>query len=102
MATVTYAHVELNEAGKPIISGTRMKVVMIAQDWLAGLDAEQIREQYPFLTLGQIHSALAYYYDHREELDRFIAEGDRLFEELRAAQKDSPLLQKLRDRGLIP
>ena len=28
--------------------------------------------QHPYLTLGQIYSALAYYWDHREELDQDI------------------------------
>jgi hypothetical protein len=35
-------------------------------------------------------------------MDRSIAEADRLVAELRAAQGDSPLRQKLRAQGLIP
>src|SRR5262249_23089218 len=65
MATVSYAHIEHNADGMPVIAGTRIKVVMIAVDRNAGLDIEEIRDQYPDLSLGQIHSALAYYYDHK-------------------------------------
>ena len=75
MATVTYPHIELRDDGVPIISGTRMKVVQIVLDKLAhGWDAEEIQRQYPQwnLSLGQIHSALAYYYDHQAEFDRQI------------------------------
>ena len=103
MATATtYPHIELNEAGKPVISGTRTKVRMIAEDTIYGCDIEEIRHRYPYLSLGQIHSALAYYYDHKEEIDRDIEEGERLVEELKARQGESPVRKKLRDRGLIP
>lgn len=102
MVPVAYAHVELNKDGKPIISGTRTKVVMIAVDRIAGFDAEEIQQRYPYLSLGQIHSALAYYYDHKEEMDRYIEETDRLFEEMRAAQGESPLVRKLKEQGRIP
>ncbi|HEX8201816.1 MAG TPA: DUF433 domain-containing protein [Isosphaeraceae bacterium] len=102
MATVAYAHIELNKDGKPIVSGTRTKVVMIARDRIAGDDAEQIQRRYPYLSLGQIHSALAYYYDHKEEMDRSIEEADRLVEEMRSAQGESPLARKLKEQGLFP
>jgi hypothetical protein len=37
---------------------------MIARDRIAGLDAEQIQQRYPYLSLGQIYLALVYCYDH--------------------------------------
>jgi len=72
MPALAYAHIELRE-GVPYVAGTRTKVIQIALDLLAhGWDADEIHLQHPHLSLGQIHSALAYYYDHREELDRDI------------------------------
>ena len=38
-----------------------------------GLEPAQMLELYPHLTLGQIHSALAYYWDHQGEMDAFLA-----------------------------
>jgi uncharacterized protein (DUF433 family) len=103
VATVTYAHVECNAEGQPIIAGTRIKVRMIALDRIAyGWDAEEIQQHHPDLTLGQIHSALAYYYDHQQEMDRDIAESHQSVEALRAAQGESPGRRKLRERGLLP
>ena len=62
MATVDYPHISFDSASVPVLTGTRIKVVEIALDHLAhGSDAEEIHRQFPFLTLGQIHSALAYY-----------------------------------------
>ena len=71
---VSYAHIEIDEDGVPRIDGTTTKVVEIAFDMLAhGWDAETIQREHPDLTLGQVHSALAYYFDHQVELDRDIA-----------------------------
>jgi uncharacterized protein (DUF433 family) len=103
MASLAYAHVECNAEGETIIEGTRIKVRMIALDRIAhGWDAEEIQRHHPDLTLGQIHSALAYYYDHQQEMDREIAESRQRVEALRAAQGESPGRRKLRERGLLP
>lgn len=105
MAKATsYAHIELRDDGVPIISGTRMKVEHLAVEattW--AMDADAIQRQHPHLSMGQVHSALAYYYDHKEEIDREIEEGDREAERLRADQADdSPARAKLKALGLIP
>jgi uncharacterized protein (DUF433 family) len=97
MATVEYAHVSIGPDGVPVLSGTQTKVVEIAQDHLAhGSDAEEIHRQHPDLSMGQIYSALAYYYDHQEEMDRDIARRLAKVEEIRARLGDSELARKLR------
>ena len=103
MATVSYAHIELNAHGEPIIAGTRIKVRMIALDRIAhGWDAEEIQRHHPDLSLGQIHSALAYYFDHKQEMDRDIADRHERVTKLRAGAGESPGRRKLRERGLLP
>jgi uncharacterized protein (DUF433 family) len=103
MATVAYAHIEFNADGEPIIAHTRIKVRMIALDRMAqGWDAEEIHRHHPDLTLGQIHSALAYYFDHQEEMDRDIAERHQRVLDMRAGETESPGRRKLRERGLLP
>jgi uncharacterized protein (DUF433 family) len=83
MSTATYAHIEHNEQGRPIVSGTGFEVRLIALDHvILGRDAEDIRRQHPELTLGQIHSALAYYFDHEAEMDLDLEERLRRVEEL--------------------
>ncbi len=55
--------------------GTQTTVIEVARDRLAhNWDADEIQRQHPHLTLGQIHSCLAYYYDHQGEMDRFVEE----------------------------
>jgi uncharacterized protein (DUF433 family) len=102
MATITYPHLIETAEGIPIIEGTRIKVLFIARERLAGKDADAIHRLLPDLTLGQIHSALAYDYDHQAEMDEEIVRRDRLVELRRAEAAESPLKRKLKDRGLIP
>ena len=59
--------------GEPRISGHRVRVhdIVAARD-LGGLSPEEIASSvYPGLTLGQVYAALAYYEDHRDEIDRY-------------------------------
>jgi uncharacterized protein (DUF433 family) len=103
MATVTSAHIELNAEGEPVIAGTRTKVRLIALDRIAhGRDPEEIQRQHPDLTLGQIHSALAYYYDQMDEMDRDIARRYQQVQTLRNTLGESPGRRNLRERGLLP
>ena len=97
MATVDYAHISLDSDNVPMLTGTTTKVVEVVLDHLAyGLDADEIRRHYSYLTLGQIHSALAYYYDHREEVDQDIASRLRNVDEFQTRLGDSPLARKLK------
>jgi uncharacterized protein (DUF433 family) len=73
MTTVSYPHIEIDPQGEPVITGANTKVVVLAMDHLAHhWDATEIHRQRPHLTLGQIYSALAYYYDHEIELNNQI------------------------------
>ena len=54
---------------KPIITGTRTPVRSIVAYHLMGNAPEEIQTKLPYLTLAQIHDALSFYYDHREEID---------------------------------
>lgn len=103
MLAVSYPHLTSRTDGAPIISGTTTKVVEVAMDHVAyGWDAEQIHRQYPYLNLGQIHSALAYYYDHQAEMDRQIAEQWQDDERLIEASGPSPVIAKLKAKVVLP
>ena len=92
-----YEHIMLNEDRAPTISGTTMKVVeLVVEQQAYGWSPEELHFQHPYLTLGQIHSALAYYRDHREELDRYIQRRLERVAELRGAGQTSELVTRLR------
>ena len=77
-----YKHVRLWPDGTPTVSGTRLKVKHIAAlHRFNGKSAEELQQAFPPHTLAEMYSALAYYYDHKEEIDHEIEEDDREFEE---------------------
>jgi uncharacterized protein (DUF433 family) len=103
MSAVAYAHLAFTPEGVPILAGTNTKVIEIALDYLAHRwEADEIHRQHPHLTRGQIHSALAYYFDHREEMDRQIAQQLAEVELLRQKAGPSAALAKARLLGLRP
>jgi len=91
-----YAHIALNEKGVPIIEGTTTKVVeLVAEVLYWGWNAETILEQHPYLKLGQIFSALAYYWDHADELHDDLRRREEIVDRLREKAGPSPLRAKL-------
>ena len=69
----TCSLVSLNENGAPIIAGTTMKVVELVMAQMAyGWSPEELHFQHPYLSMGQIHSALVYYWENKAELDADI------------------------------
>lgn len=94
-----YEHITVDEDGVPGIVGTTMKVVeLVVEQRAYGWSPEELHFQHPYLTLGQIHSALAYYWDHRDELDRDIERRAKQAEKLRRELHPSELAEKLKNR----
>ena len=101
---VSTEHIYIDEHGNARLIGRRTKVYQIALDKLShGWSADEIQANYPHLTLAEIHAALAYYYDHQQELDALIAQYEREFEEAWRQQQADPKHQafvaELRRRG---
>jgi hypothetical protein len=68
----------------------------VALDKIAhGWSPEEMHFQHPNLSLAQIHAALAYYYDHQQELDADIEKRRHEAEALAAELSDPVLRQKL-------
>jgi uncharacterized protein (DUF433 family) len=103
-ADVSHGHVAFDDKGVPIIAGTTMKVVeLIMAHQAHGWSPEELRFQYPHLSLGQIDSALAYYRDHKEQLDDdierrsgVVEQARRVVEQARREAGASPISEKLR------
>jgi len=82
--------------GQPHIAGTRIKVKHIAV-WVQNLGRTpaQVVADYPHLTMAQVHAALAYYWSHREEIQRDIENEEKLIAELQAQAGPSKLQERL-------
>jgi uncharacterized protein (DUF433 family) len=96
---VSREHIEIVEGAggpKPRIRGSRIRVEDIL-GWHEeqGMSANEIVETFPQLTRADVYAALAYYWDHKDEMDRVIAEGDAWVEEHRR-QHASPFQEALK------
>ena len=70
--------------GQPRIADTRLKVQSIALEYeRLGWSPDRICDVHPGISLAQVHAALSYYYDHREEVDLAIHEDKEFAERLR-------------------
>lgn len=99
MNQVSQEHIELvpTPGGpKARIAGHRIRVqdVVVWHERL-GMSPDEIVHHFPTITLADVHAALAYYWDHREEIERAINDGTELAERMRAANP-GPLAEKLR------
>jgi len=98
----TYEHIVLDEQGAPWIRDANTKIVELVEEVKAhGWSPEELTYQHPHLTLGQVHSALAYYWDHREEIEADLDRREALVEEIRREAGVHPLIVKLRAQGQI-
>lgn len=102
VSETTYRHIVLDDNGFPVIDGANTKVVeLVAQVQAHGLSPEELCYQLPHLSLGQIYSALVYYWDHKEEVDRDLERRAELAEELRRELGQPLLTARLKQRGLL-
>jgi uncharacterized protein (DUF433 family) len=78
--------------GKPRIDGHRIKVehTAVCHERM-GMCPDEIVSAHPALTLSKVHAALAYYYEHKKEIDADIEEENRLVEELMTKSPPSKL-----------
>lgn len=81
-------HIEITPGtvgGKPRIAGRRITVqdIVVLHEKL-GRPVDEIASEFD-LTLADVHAALAYYFDNREEIDESIGRGEALVEQMRAA-----------------
>jgi uncharacterized protein (DUF433 family) len=86
MGTDTIQHIVVSSdiaGGKPRVAGHRITVqnVVIWHERM-GLSADEIASHHG-LSLADVYAALAYYYDHRQEIDEAILADESYAAELR-------------------
>lgn len=77
--------------GEPILAGTRISVRLIVEWESMGKSVDEIVAMYPHISHAQVYDALSYYYDHKEEIDRYIKENTESF--IREKYKGAPWLK---------
>src|SRR5271165_1869932 len=80
----------------------RLRVSQIVADYLAhGWSPEEMCRQHPDLTLSEAHSAMAYYFDHQQEIDLELQAELEQSERDRRSAAPSDLVLRLRAQGRL-
>lgn len=102
LTATEYKHIQLNENNVPIVAGSTMKVVEIVMAQMAyGWTPEEIHINHRYLSMSQILSALAYYWDHKAEIDQAIEEDLQFVEKMRQEAGESPFVARLKAQGIL-
>ncbi len=97
-----YKHIRLNESKIPIIAETTMKVVELVTSIKAyGWSPEELHANYPHVSMSKIYSALAYYWDHKQDMDAEVERIDRWAEQAHRDAGESLVAKELRAQGLL-
>jgi len=79
MPKLDYRNIEQDPTrcgGQPVVGGTRIRVGIIVGCYRQGMSVEEIVQQYPSLKPADVHDALAYAYDHLDEIESHVAADD--------------------------
>jgi uncharacterized protein (DUF433 family) len=96
IAATAATHIRLDADGVAWIDDTNVKVVEVIADRVAyGHGPEEIHSQHPRLSLAQIHSAFAYYFDHQADMDAEVQRRYRGAEALRTKAGRQPSRKEL-------
>jgi uncharacterized protein (DUF433 family) len=77
------------------VTGSRVSLASIVSEYWDGAAPETIRQNFPVLSLEQIHGAIAFYLGHREEVEAYLLEIEKKWDEVEAtARPASPALQQ--------
>jgi len=98
MSNESVNYVDRTSEGVWRVAGSRVSLASVVHDYWEGLSPESIQEDFPSLTLEQIHGAIAFYLRNRVEVDRALAEQEHSWEGLRqrSERDNGPLLDRLR------
>ena len=72
--------------GRPCIAGHRVRVMdIVAWHEKRGMTPDQIADMFPGVTLANVHAALAYYFDHRQEIEDDLRNDDQWAQQVKSA-----------------
>lgn len=100
---ITYPHIEKIGCDPARLKRLpRIRVAQIAADYLAyGWSADEMCRQHPHLKHAEAHAAMAYYFDHQDEIDREIAAECCEADQARSQSQRSSLRARLHAKGLL-
>ncbi len=77
------------------VGKTRVTLDTLVYTFNLGATPEEIVQQYPALDLATVYAAVAYYLQHRTEVDIYLAERDREAEAIRQTNQVTGIRERL-------
>ncbi len=93
MSRIDYRNIEKDPArcgGQAVVTGTRIRVATILTAYRQGMPVEEIVQQYTGLKPADVHDAIAYAYDHLDEIEANLAADDESSVKKRHTRNPSP------------
>ena len=90
--------VEMRNGGY-YVAGSRVSLASVIHEYRDGAAPETIRQNFPTLSLEQIHGAIAFYLGHQCEAETYLSELEKKWEELEraATPANSELQQRIEE-----
>lgn len=82
------------KGGRPCLADTGMSVQRLAVLYHDGMAPEEISSEYPGVALELVYAGITCYLANREEIDGYLEDDARAYEEARAEMGPSPLVRK--------
>ncbi len=100
---LSYQHIEKAENQPARLQRLpRIRVAQIVMDYLAyGWSVDEICRQHLYLLPAEAHAAMAYYFDHQEEIDREIRQEWQQAQETINQSIKSPFYSRMKAKGIL-
>ncbi len=92
---IEFKYIIKNEHGTPILADTKTNIIPIGIAHEHGISEAGLLAQYD-ISRSQLHSALAYFYEHREDIRNYEHETEKLLNE--HATDASQVLKQLQQK----
>ena len=90
--------IERRESGFYLM-GSRVPIDRIVREYRNGEQPEAIRSHYPTLSLEQVTGAIAFYLRHKDEVEKVMAERERVEDEFGKTHAAPPHLKAKLERA---
>ena len=93
-----HEYVDMRDGGY-YVAGSRVSLASIIHEYRDGAAPETIRQNFPTLSLEQIHGVIAFYLGHQQEAETYLSELEKKWDELErgATPASSELQQRIED-----
>lgn len=90
--------IRLDEGGTYRVGPTRVRLDSVVFLYNQGSSAEQIVAEYPSLQLADVHLVIAYYLNHKSDVEAYLAVRQQEADELRTKIEALPQNKALREK----